>query len=109
MRVFKNMLLKPMGANPCLLPETAHHSTDPTHHPKRHPDRIRRFAIIHFQDTHTDRWNRRQVSKNSAYACYIDRQRRANNTKDASSIITIFGYVSHSQRTRNGASNMLTA
>jgi len=29
-------------------------STDPTHHPKRHPDPISRFAIIHFADRHTD-------------------------------------------------------
>jgi len=34
-----------------------HLMTDPTHHPKRHPDRISRFATVHFSDTdtHTDR------------------------------------------------------
>ena len=43
-----------------------HRSTDPAHHPKRHPDPISRFATIHFQ---TDRRTaRRQVSKKSAYA-----------------------------------------
>ena len=29
----------------------------------------------------TDRWSRRQVSKNIAYARYTDRERRANNTE----------------------------
>ena len=36
-----------------------HPSTDPTLHPKRHPDPISRFATVHFPDrqtdTHTDR------------------------------------------------------
>jgi len=38
--------------------------------------RISRFATIHFPDrrthTETDRWDRRQVSKNSAYALLIE-------------------------------------
>jgi len=55
------------------------------HHPKRHPDPISRFATVglHFPDrethTQTDRWARRQVYTISAYARYIDRERRANN------------------------------
>ena len=54
-------------------------STDPTYHPKLHPDTISRFATVHFADrpthTHTayteretDRWDKRQVYCNSAYA-----------------------------------------
>ena len=58
-------------------------STDPTNHHKRHPDPVSRFAIVvHFldrpTDTHThthththtqmDRWDKRQVCTNSAYA-----------------------------------------
>ena len=68
-------------------PHLIHHrSTDPTHHPKRHPDPISRFATVHFwtdgptgTQTQTDRWSRRQVSKISAYARYTDRERCANN------------------------------
>jgi len=52
--------------------------TDPTYHPKRHPDPISRFAKVHFPqrqtdrptDTQTNRRARRQVSKISAYARY---------------------------------------
>jgi len=29
-------------------------TTDPTHHPKRHPDPVCRFATIHFPDTDTE-------------------------------------------------------
>ena len=62
-------------------------STDPTHHPKWHPDPISRFATVHFpgwqtdQPTHTqtDRWARRQVTMTGAYACYIDKEWHANN------------------------------
>jgi len=35
-------------------------STDPTHHAKRHPDPISRFATEHFPDTHTDQQTDRQ-------------------------------------------------
>jgi len=57
--------------------------TDPTHHPKRHPDPISCFATILFLDhqtnTHTHRqthrltirWDRRQLNSMSAYAHYI--------------------------------------
>jgi len=57
-----------------------HPSTDPTHNPKRHPDPFSRFVTVHFPDRHTDihretdRWSRRQVSKNTAYACYTDKR-----------------------------------
>jgi len=35
----------------------------PSHHPKRHPDPISRFATVHFPDTHrqTDRPTDRQM------------------------------------------------
>ena len=50
--------------------------TDPTHHPKRHPDPNSRFATVHFPDRqterHTDRqtdtWERWQVRNKGAYA-----------------------------------------
>jgi len=35
--------------------EYTHPSTDPTHHPKQHPDPISCFATLHFPDRHTDR------------------------------------------------------
>jgi len=72
-------------------PHLIHPSLDrPTRHPKRHPDPLSRFATIYFPDgqtdrptdTETDRWERRQVSKKSAYARYIDRERRINNAND---------------------------
>jgi len=69
-----------------------HPSTDPTHHAKRHPDPFSRFATVHFPDrltdTQTERLDRRQVSKISAYARYIDRERRANNNIISSSQLT---------------------
>jgi len=45
-------------------------STDPTLHPKQHPDPISRFAIVHFADRQTDRRSRQM---------FRNRQRRANN------------------------------
>jgi len=57
-------------------------STDPTYHPKWHPDPITRFATIHFPDRQTDRWDIWQLdsmSAYSAYAHYIDRELHANN------------------------------
>jgi len=65
-------------------------STDPTCHPKRHPAPVSHFATIHFPDTPTDRqtdtqtdrqMDRRQLDSMSAYAHYIDRQRRANSSE----------------------------
>jgi len=48
---------------------------DLTHHLKWHPDPISHFATVHFldrpTDTQTDRWDRRQVYSNSAYALLI--------------------------------------
>jgi len=42
-----------------------HHSTDPTYHPRRHPDPISHFATVHLPDRQTnrstDRWAKRQV------------------------------------------------
>jgi len=32
-----------------------HLSADPTHHPKRHPDQVSRFATVHFPNRHTHR------------------------------------------------------
>ena len=56
--------------------EYTHPSTDPTHHPKRHPDRISRFATVHFldtqTDTQTDKWDRRQLNSISTYALVSD-------------------------------------
>jgi len=45
-----------------------------------------RFVTVHFTpdrqtDAQTDRWCRRQVSKNTMYAHYTDRERRTNNNK----------------------------
>jgi len=39
--------------------------TDPTHHPKRHPDPISHFATVHFPDAQTNRWDRRQTCENT--------------------------------------------
>jgi len=44
---------------------------DSTHHPKRHPDPLNRFATIQFPDTYTQRqthrWTKQQVRNISAY------------------------------------------
>ena len=57
-------------------------ATDPSHHPKRHPNPISHFATVNFPDTQTDwptnRWDRRQLNSICSYARYIDRERRAN-------------------------------
>jgi len=66
-------------------PRLIHPSLDPTHHRKRHPDPISRFATIHFPDTQTNRshrWDRRQLDCINAYALYIDRERRAKKITD---------------------------
>jgi len=55
-------------------------------------DPIGRFATVHFSDRQTDRqtdrptdtWARRQFYSTSAYARYIDGERRANNTNPKS-------------------------
>jgi len=45
-------------ANPNYVP---HLWTQPTHHPKRHPDPISRFSTMHLTDRPTDRhWSRQQ-------------------------------------------------
>jgi len=71
----------------------------PTHHPKRQLDRCTHFRITTQQSPHWLQWDapnsppqytfrtdrqthrhfRRQVSNNSAYARYSDREQRANN------------------------------
>jgi len=50
-----------------------HPLTDLTHHPERHPYPFSHFATVHFPDiqTQTDRWDKRQVYSNSAYALLI--------------------------------------
>jgi len=65
------------------LPHLIHHpSTDLTHHPKRHPDPISRFATVHPPDRHTDtptdRWARRQVCTKTRLRS-IDYSDEANN------------------------------
>jgi len=60
----------------------------PTHHPKQHPNLISHFSTDKPPDRQTeargtsDRWCKRMVSKNTVYACYIDRERGANNWLD---------------------------
>ena len=40
-----------------------HAVTNSTHHPKRHPHPITRFATIHFPDIHTDRQTHRPTGE----------------------------------------------
>ena len=58
-----------------------HPSTDLTHHPKRHPDPISRFASVHFPDRHrqTETWDRRQIVRR-ALTFYYNSERRGNHT-----------------------------
>jgi len=60
----------------------------PTHHPKRHPNPVSRFATIHFPDTQTHRRTDRPTHGISDRSIprvlmiyYIDSERCANNTK----------------------------
>ena len=67
-----------------------HPSTDPTHHFKWHPFSC--FATVHFPDRQTrrqtNRWSRQQVSKNTMYARYTDREWRANKEKELSQAVS---------------------
>ena len=53
-----------------------HPLTNPTHHPKQHSDSISRFATVHFPDRQTNRWDCRQVCKNTRL-CSIDSEWRS--------------------------------
>jgi len=63
-----------------------HPSTGPTHHPKRHPDPISRFATVHPPDRQTNRQTDRPTDglgdrsvPTPAYALYIDYSDAAKN------------------------------
>ena len=60
--------------------------TSSTHDLKLHPDPFSHFATVHFPgrqtdrqtDSQTDRWVRRQAHTMERFACYADKERRAN-------------------------------
>jgi len=71
------MRAKPPPSSWACGPHLIHPSlTDPTHHHRQHLDLISHFATIHFLDTQTDRWDRRQVYSNIRS---IERERRTKN------------------------------
>jgi len=84
----------PLRRSPPLSHIYTHPSTDPTHHPKRPPDPLSRFATVHFSDIETDRETdtqaHRQVSKISAYVRSTDRERRAIIIINCNSVQTYY-------------------